>query len=182
MYVADDTAFNEAFATADGPVGRGTLAGAARRRRASGRNMLTDIRRREQFLRRDGGRPRTTGGSLCLRRGRRSGETDLDKQRILTQLREQYRELKQGWGGYTGYDRWFEQDLNNAKLAGVSTYHRQVPAFLTLFEREGRDFAAFYRAAEAIGQLPPPEREARLRMLSAPFRLAGKPVPLVSSD
>ena len=96
---------------------------------------------------------------------------------VLAQLREQYRELKQGWGGYTGYDRWFEQDLNNAKLAGVSTYHRQVPAFLTLFEREGRDFAAFYRAAEAIGQLPPPEREARLRMLSAPFRLAGKTGP-----
>ena len=102
--------------------------------------------------------------------------------RVFAALRRDYAELRASWGGYAGYDNFFAADLNNAKLAGVSTYHRQVPAFLTLFEREGRDFAAFYRAAEAIGQLPPPEREARLRMLSAPFRLAGKPVPLFSSD
>ena len=43
----------------------------------------------------------------------------------------------------------------NAKLAGNSTYHRWVPAFLALYEREGRDFAAFYRAAAPVGGGPP---------------------------
>ena len=84
---------------------------------------------------------------------------------VFAALQDEYQVLKQHWGGYAGYDRWFNQDLNNAKLAGISTYHRLVPAFLALYEREGQDFAAFYRAAETIGQLPPPEREARLRAL-----------------
>ena len=64
-----------------------------------------------------------------------------------------------------GYDRWFEQDLNNAKLAGHSTYHHWTPAFIALFEQEGQNFTAFYRAAEVLGRLPPREREARLREL-----------------
>ena len=179
LYVADDTAFNEAFATAMGRLGAERWLerhGTPRERE----EYATDLRRREQFLRLTADARERLAAVYASSGDEAAKRTD--KQRILTQLREQYRELKQGWGGYTGYDRWFEQDLNNAKLAGVSTYYRQVPAFLTLFEREGRDFAAFYRAAEAIGQLPPPEREARLRMLSAPFRLAGKPVPLFSSD
>jgi len=179
LYVADDTAFNEAFATAMGRLGAERWLerhGTPRERE----EYATDIRRREQFLRLTADARERLAAVYASSGDEAAKRTD--KQRILTQLREHYRELRQGWGGYTGYDRWFEQDLNNAKLAGVSTYHRQVPAFLTLFEREGRDFAAFYRAAEAIGLLPPPDREARLRMLSAPFRLAGKPVPLVSSD
>lgn len=94
---------------------------------------------------------------------RSAAEKRAGKQRILAELQKRYQTLKQNWGGYAGYDRWFAQDLNNAKLAGVSTYHRQVPAFLALFEQEGRNFAAFHRAAATIGQLPPVEREARLQ-------------------
>lgn len=166
LYVADDTAFNEAFATAMGRLGAERWLerhGTPRERE----EYAADLRRREQFLRLTAdARERlaavyaSSGGEAAKRAA---------KQHILTQLREHYRELRQGWGGYTGYDHWFAQDLNNAKLAGVSTYHRQVPAFLALFEREGRDFAAFCRAAEVIGQLPPPAREARLRELSLPF-------------
>lgn len=101
-----------------------------------------------------------------------------DKQRILAELRERYQGLKREWGGYAGYDRWFAQDLNNAKLAGVSTYYRQAPAFVALFTQEGQDFAAFYRAAMLIGQLPPAEREARLQKLSS----VHLPTKLVGSD
>jgi predicted aminopeptidase len=116
--------------------------------------------------------PRTIGGGLCFV-WRRSGETDGETTHLDATARP-YRELKQGWGGYAGYDRWFDQDLNNAKLAGNSTYHRWVPAFLALYEREGRDFAAFYRAAEAIGQLPPAGAGSAVAGSLAPFRRAGK--------
>ncbi|MDV7396596.1 aminopeptidase, partial [Arthrospira platensis SPKY1] len=87
------------------------------------------------------------------------------KHEILAGLRARYQELKQEWGDYAGYDRWFARDLNNAKLAGVSTYYHWVPAFVALFEQEERDFAAFYRTVEALGRLPPAEREARLGAL-----------------
>ena len=94
-------------------------------------------------------------------------EKRADKQLILAELQARYQELKQEWGDYAGYDRWFARDLNNAKLAGVSTYYHWVPAFVALFEQEERDFAAFYRSVEALGRLPPAEREARLEALLA---------------
>jgi predicted aminopeptidase len=160
LYIAHDTAFNEAYATAVGRLGAERWLeqrGLARERE----EYVVDVQRREQFLQ------LTTEAreqlTALYASPRSEAEKRSSKLRILAELRERYQTLKQGWGGYAGYDRWFAQDLNNAKLAGVSTYHRQVPAFLALFEREGRDFAAFHRAAEAIGRLPSAERGARLR-------------------
>ena len=162
LYVANDTAFNEAYATAVGRLGaerwlerQGTAAGRA--------EYAADVQRREHFLQLT---TETREQLAALYTDSRSAtEKRVGKQRILAELYERYQALKQSWGGYAAYDRWFAQDLNNAKLAGVSTYHRQVPAFLALFEQEGRNFAAFHRAAEAVGQLPPVERETRLQSL-----------------
>ena len=171
LYIADDTAFNEAFATAVGRLGAERWLereGTARERE----EYETDYRRREDFLRLVAAAREqlaTAYASSLDDAGKRT-----EKRRILVELRDRYRQLKQNdWSGYTGYDRWFAEDLNNAKLAGNSTYYRWVPAFLALYEREDRNFAAFYRATEAIGQLSPSEREARLReLLLAPARMA----------
>ncbi len=162
LYVADDTAFNEAYATAVGQLG------AARwleRRGGAGaqEEYAADVQRREQFLQLTADAREALAALYAFpwsEAEKRSG-----KRRILAELQERYQAFRQGWDGYAGYDRWFAQDLNNAKLAGVSTYHRQVPAFLALFERGGRDFATFHRAVEAIGRLPPTAREARLQEL-----------------
>ncbi len=162
LYIAHDSAFNEAFATAVGRLGAERWLdrrGAARERE----DYAADYQRRQTFLHLVAtARERL---AALYTSPRSEAEKRAGKQRILAELRDRYQDLKQQWGGYAGYDRWFAQDLNNAKLAGISTYHRLVPAFLALYEREGRDFAAFYRAAEAIGRLPPPEREARLQAL-----------------
>jgi predicted aminopeptidase len=171
LYVADDTAFNEAFATAVGRLGAErwlTRRGTARERE----DYETDYRRREDFLRLIATTRERLAAVYASSRDE-AGKRD-EKRRILAELRDRYAALRRGWNDYDGYDRWFAQDLNNAKLAGVATYHRLVPTFEALFEREGRDFAAFHRAAEAIGRLPPPEREARLRALlsSMPASLA----------
>ncbi len=162
LYIADDTAFNEAFATAVGRLGAErwlAQRGAAREQE----EYAADYHRRQEFLQ------IVTASRESLRAVYASGQSDAEKraekQRILTGLRVRYRELKQGWGGYAGYDRWFGQDLNNAKLAGHSTYQRWAPAFIALYQQEGQDFAAFYQAAEVLGRLPPREREARLREL-----------------
>lgn len=166
LYIADDTAFNEAFATAVGQLGAERWL-AQRGTARDQEEYAADHRRRQEFSQ------RVTASREALAAVYASSQSDAEKrvgkQRILAELRTRYRELKQGWGGYAGYDRWFEQDLNNAKLAGHSTYQRWVPAFVALYQREGRDFAAFYQAAEVLGRLPPPEREAQLReLLTAP--------------
>jgi predicted aminopeptidase len=163
LYIADDTAFNEAFATAVGRLGAERWLereGTTRERE----EYAADCRRREDFLRLVAAAREQLATAYASTRD--DAWKRMEKQRILAELRDRYRHLKRNdWGGYTGYDRWFAEDLNNAKLAGNSTYYRWVPAFLALYEREGRDFAAFYRAAEGIGQLPPSEQETRLREL-----------------
>jgi predicted aminopeptidase len=164
LYIANDTAFNEAFATAVGQLGAERWLeqrGATRERE----EYAADLRRREGFLRlvmEARAQLAALYDSPADDEAKRAG-----KQRILLDLQASYQALKQGWDGYAGYDRWFARDLNNAKLAGVNTYHHWVPAFVALFEQEGQDFAAFYQAAETLGRRPPKEREARLEALLA---------------
>ncbi len=155
LYIANDTAFNEAYATAVGRLGAErwlAQPGRAQARQA----YLVELQRREAFLLLVADAREQLAALYAS--GRREAEKRMGKLRLLAELRERYALLKRSWDGYAGYDRWFAQDLNNAKLAGVSTYHRQVPAFLALFERSGRDFSAFHQAAEALGQLSPAAR------------------------
>jgi predicted aminopeptidase len=86
----------------------------------------------------------------------------LAKTRMKVELRQQYQQLKKGWGGYEGYDEWFAQDLNNAQLAAVTTYRDRVPAFQRLLAEQGGDLAAFYRVCAALGEMSEAERVALL--------------------
>lgn len=164
LYIANDTAFNEAFATAVGQLGAERWLerhGATHERE----DYAADLRRRAGFL------ELVTAARARLATlydsPRDAEEKRAGKQAILAELQARYQDLKRDWHGYAGYDRWFARDLNNAKLAGVNTYYHWVPAFVALFEREGRDFAAFYQAAETLGHRPPKERDARLEALLA---------------
>jgi predicted aminopeptidase len=90
-----------------------------------------------------------------------------DKARVLHELERTFLRLKQSWGGYSGYDRWFAAPLNNARLASVGTYRSQLPAFQVLLQQAGGDLAAFYRAADVIGRLSAGERRHRMHVLAA---------------
>lgn len=68
-------------------------------------------------------------------------------------LQQRYRELRESWGGYAGYDRWFDRNLNNAHLASISTYNGLVPAFAALFDEADGDFDAFFERSEALAKL-----------------------------
>lgn len=162
LYISDDSAFNEAFATTVGQLG--VERWLAQQGTAHEQDEYeADRQQRQAFLQ----LVLTSRAQLAAvyASSRADAEKRAEKQRILAELRDRYQALKQSWGGYAGYDHWFSQDLNNAKLAGMSTYNQLAPAFVTLFERQGQDFAAFYRAAETIGHLPKVEREAELRKL-----------------
>jgi len=84
------------------------------------------------------------------------------KTEIIADLRQAYAELKMSWGGDTAYDKWFKQDLNNAKLASLSLYMQLVPAFEALLEQEGHDLPRFYRRVSALAELSKAERSAAL--------------------
>jgi predicted aminopeptidase len=85
------------------------------------------------------------------------------KAQLFAELRAEYARIKaEHWSGYTGYDSWFRQELNNAHLVSIGVYHRHVPAFRALLAQHQGDMPAFYRAAEDIGRLPAIERVAAL--------------------
>jgi predicted aminopeptidase len=85
-------------------------------------------------------------------------------------LKDEYQTLKQSWGGYAGYDRWFAEPLNNAHLASIATYHDFVPAFKALLQQE-QTFPKFYEAVRDLSKLDKEERHRRLTELAPPAPL-----------
>jgi len=87
------------------------------------------------------------------------------KQAIIEQMRMSYNQIKQRWDGYSGYDNWFSSDINNAKIAAITTYADYVPAFTALLRQHKSDFKKFYEAVSELGDLPKKERDIKLEAL-----------------
>ena len=84
------------------------------------------------------------------------------KAQTFAALKAQYLALKASWSGYAGYDRFFDQRLNNAHLVPIATYSGLVPGFRRLLAQNEGDFKRFYAAVAELGKLPRDERAARL--------------------
>ena len=95
------------------------------------------------------------------------GGTDEDKRaakvRTFEAMRADYVKLKQTWGGFKGYDWWFDQPLNNAQLASVVIYTQLVAGFQKLLAENGGDLTAFYLEIKGLAKLSKDSRQARLR-------------------
>jgi predicted aminopeptidase len=86
----------------------------------------------------------------------------------MAQMRADHQRLKhERWGGFTGYDGWFER-ANNASLGVLAVYDDLVLAFERLFEQQGRDFARFHAEVRRIAALPHAERRAALTRVVDP--------------
>lgn len=91
------------------------------------------------------------------------------KQQAFADLRRDYQQLRDTrWNRDPAYDAWFDKPLNNARLLPFGLYDQWVPAFNALWQQHPNDWAAFYKAAEALGKLPMAERLQRLQALSNP--------------
>ncbi|EIJ41528.1 putative aminopeptidase [Beggiatoa alba B18LD] len=79
-----------------------------------------------------------------------------------------YQQLKQGqWNGYKGYDFWFSEPMNNAKIASILTYQDYIPAFNALLAEKQGDLAAFYQAVQTLATLSKEDRQQALNALIA---------------
>ncbi|MDB5805723.1 MAG: aminopeptidase [Betaproteobacteria bacterium] len=163
VYVAGDSQFNESFASAV------EEAGVERWLERYGNpamreNFVKYTARKQEFLqlllkcRRALEQNYASKASVAEKRA--------TKARLFHQLQEDYRALKQSWGGYAGYDRFFAEPLSNAHLAAVATYNDFVPGFRALLERQ-RSFGDFYNAVRRIADLDRTERHRRLKLLGA---------------
>jgi predicted aminopeptidase len=158
VFASGDTDFNEAFATALAEEG-------VRRWFRDKPEMLERFRvqqrREEEFVRivlaaRDELKriyARTNESPAALRH---------QKLEAIEELRREHEQLKQEWGGYSGYDGWFRRPINNAQLNTVATYHHFVPSFRELLRKQAGDLEKFYNEVETLAKLPKKERHRRL--------------------
>ncbi len=162
VWVKDDAAFNESFAVfvQDEGVRRWLQATATPEDLAA---YAERIERRRAFA----ALLRATRAELATLYASDAGAEAMRtaKESAFARLRAGYADLKRRWGGYGGYDNWFDRPLNNARLALVATYNDHVAGFAGLFERAHRDFPAFYAAVAELGALQPAARAARLAEL-----------------
>ena len=158
LYFPGDTTFNESFAMAVADLGyarwlavQGAAPGDDAETRHDAALIALLIRHREAL-------------QQIYAREDLSDAEKLEKKRAQFEaLAADYADLRATWHGDTSYDRWMSEDMNNAKLASIATYHELVPGFIALFDAAGQDFGAFYRRVEALRALTPPQRAAALQ-------------------
>ena len=160
VYVAGDSAFNEAYASFVGERGvkrwlkeRGGDVEAYRLRRQA-RDRLDNylIAWRERLRR--------------LYAGDDSEETKTERKRwAMQEIGRCYRRhrVPLGAGRFDGY---MEAPFNNARLAQVATYGYWVPAFEALFSAGREDWKIFHADVIALSELPRGERDERMLRLS----------------
>jgi predicted aminopeptidase len=163
LYVQDDTAFNESFATAVERLGS---------RRWLDRQASDEARR--AYAEFDGRRQQFRALALATRRELeeiyKENRAPTHEKRALVasksiaiqRFRENYARLKVSWGGYAGYDPWVAR-ANNASFGALAAYDDLVPGFEALFESEERNWLRFYDAVKRLAGLPKDERHQALQ-------------------
>jgi len=162
IFVEDDSLFNESFATAvenegmrrwltsRAAPGQRAVFEAQRERKAAFAGLMRDYRNKLRAL---------------YASGRSADQQRSAKVELVDALRRDYADLKAGWGGYAGYDRFFGEDLNNAKLVSLSLYSELVPAFEALLDEESHDLQRFYQRVVALAALGKEARRGALAQL-----------------
>ena len=172
LFIAGDTDFNEAFATAVAEEGLRRWM-ESRHDPAAYEQYLAQVRRTDEFVHLvTTARTRLSEIYDDSNRGTilSTEEKRREKQRVIEELRMSYERLKAQWGGRKEYDEWFKQSLNNAQLNTVDTYHHLVPAFRHLLRQNGNNLDQFFKSVETFRKLSKLERRAKLDALAASDR------------
>jgi predicted aminopeptidase len=171
VYVSGDTAFNESFATAVERAGLRRWIAAAGRPELSAAVTQADSRRAD-FL------ALLLEHRKMLAAAYSASVSDDDKRQrkraVLADLQAAYQRLRADrWGGFSGYDRFFNRELNGAHLAAVAAYNDLVPAFEALMAQQRGDLRGFFVQVQHLARLPEAERRAEIaRLASAPVAAA----------
>jgi predicted aminopeptidase len=164
VYVKDDSVFNESFAVTVEQEGMRRWLDRYGGEQDRTTSMLVAQRRTQFVTLIETYRDRLGG---LYRTPLTAPEKRTRKAALFAQLEDDYAKLKESWGGFAGFDRWFEGKPNNALLASIAIYTKKVPAFQALLLREGGDLERFYSAAKALAHMDKAQRTAALERLMA---------------
>jgi predicted aminopeptidase len=177
VYVADDTSFNESFATAVERLGGarwlekyGSVATKAeydvydgRRKQfkaltKAARLQLAEIYNENKPIAAD------NAASEAIKNIAKKRDITQRKNQILDEFKAQYELLKTSWNGYAGYDNWVKQ-ANNAAFGALAAYDDGVPQFEALFEQQDGDWDKFYAAVQTLAAMPKEARQLALKSI-----------------
>jgi predicted aminopeptidase len=162
LYIKDDSAFNESFATAVEEFGIERWLGSRQQP-----DDLADYRQRRDLR---GALMRAIEvARLDLEQiysaATATGAKRAQKQQRLLRLAAEVNALFEAAGREP--PAWIGNDLNNARLVSMALYHGRLPAFRALLMRCANELQCFYREAEALGELGEAERNEQLDNLQA---------------
>lgn len=173
VYVKDDSAFNEALATAVARAGvarwlaeRGEDAAAYHLRAEREKVFLAivlDTREALEVL--------YSGAATDTQKRKR-------KEAILDRARRRFETDAAGWPEPRPYARFFDHGLNNARLAAVATYHDLVPGFDAMLADADGDVRALLHRARALAARPAGDRRRILTRLTAARGMGGVATPM----
>lgn len=171
FFLRGDTDFNEAFATVVQQEGvcrwlqvRGKASELENYRRTLRHehelmNLVEETREQLRLL------YAAYAAATPAEKARMTPQLRVEKQEALAELRRREAVLNIQWGSrWVGMTRFSEQ-LNNAELNSLDTYHHWVPAFRALLAECGGDHREFYACVKALGKRPHPERTRQLEVL-----------------
>jgi len=155
LYIPDDTAFNESFATAieqEGlkrwQISTSQPQGYAEwKRKQRQRQKFTVLVSKYRAQLQD-----------LFESSLPTNEKRSQKAAVFTRMQSEFRALKSKYREMAVYDAWFNRPLNNAQLISVSTYHDWVPAFSKMLSDIGGDLEVFYQKCRQLAQKEPQER------------------------
>ncbi len=146
LYLRDDTEFNEAFAEAVARIGVAAWLDSRANddRRAEFTAMLKREKQFHQLV-------LTYREKLeSVYNSDQKDSLKLEEKRLtFIAMQAEYEQLKSNWGGEGDYDNWMKE-VNNARIAAVSTYQSLVPEFLQVYRLLGEDLARFYTHVESL--------------------------------
>lgn len=86
---------------------------------------------------------------------------------VITSLKQAYHQIRdEKWGGYSGYDQWFNEPITNAHFVLIATYEELVPAFQALHAKSG-SMKKFYANVQAMAKQDKVRRREQLAILLA---------------
>ena len=162
VYAADDTVFNESFATAVERLG-GQRWLDSRASQAAKDEYLAFDNRRQQF-RALTAATRHELNQIYLLNMSLSQQIPVQaapKSIVMQRFKANYELLKKSWGDASqsapGYDAWVAR-ANNASFGTQAAYDDLVPGFEALFQASDKDWPRFYDAVRKLSELPKNER------------------------
>jgi predicted aminopeptidase len=155
LYIPDDTAFNESFATAVEQEGikrwqmltNATQDYAAWQRKRRSRHKFTALvsKYRDRL-------------KVLYESNLPANEKRNQKAAVFSRMRSEFSVLKSNHREMAVYSAWFSRPLNNAQLISVSTYHDWVPAFSQMLSDANGDLEKFYDRCRQLAKKEPQER------------------------